>query len=130
MYCSGICELCIFKDCLITATGTLIEVKPQLWFESFAMNDFSVVPFHFIVVLGTLLTTILGVNIEKTNKIMMPLFFILFTILAVRIAFIPNVLENYSTMFAVDFDLLLRSYDLGLGNGASFFSPCQLQVPA
>ena len=39
----------------------------------------------------TLLTIVLGAHtIEKTNKIMMPLFFILFAALAVRMAFLPG----------------------------------------
>lgn len=58
-----------------------------VWFESFSSKPFSVIPLHIIVVAGTLLTLFFGAHsIEKTNKIMMPLFFIIFLILAVRVA--------------------------------------------
>ena len=49
------------------------------------------VPYHIIVVVGTLLTLFLGAHsIEKTNKIMMPLFFLIFLVLAVRVFFLPG----------------------------------------
>lgn len=48
------------------------------WFDSFSSKPFSVIPLHIIVVAGTLLTLFFGAHsIEKTNKIMMPLFFII-----------------------------------------------------
>ena len=48
------------------------------------------VPYHIIVVVGTLLTLFLGAHsIEKTNKIMMPLFFLIFLVLAVRVFSCP-----------------------------------------
>ena len=54
-------------------------------------HSYSVVPYHIIVVVGTLLTLFLGAHsIEKTNKIMMPLFFIIFVMLAVRVALLPG----------------------------------------
>ena len=41
------------------------------------------IPFHVVVVVGTLLTLLLGAkSIEKSNKVMMPLFFLIFLILA------------------------------------------------
>ena len=52
---------------------------------------YSVIPYHVIVVVGTLLTLFLGAHsIEKTNKVMMPLFFVIFLVLAVRVAFLPG----------------------------------------
>ena len=69
-----------FADSLF---GNLMTVDTAAWFESFSMTSYSVIPYHIIVVVGTLLTLFLGArSIEKTNKIMMPLFFIIFLILA------------------------------------------------
>ena len=68
-----------------------MTVEPGQWFESFAFQQFSVVPYHAVIIIVTLLTIVLGAHtIEKTNKIMMPLFFILFAALAVRMAFLPG----------------------------------------
>ena len=59
------------------------------------------------MVVGTLLTLYLGAHsIEKTNKIMMPLFFIIFLILAVRVAMLPNVAEGYRFMFTPRWEAL------------------------
>ena len=77
----------VLKALTQAITGSLMSVDTNTWFASFAFSPYSVIPYHFIVVAGTLLTLFFGAkSIEKTNKIMMPLFFILFAILAVRVA--------------------------------------------
>lgn len=98
----------VLKGMTDSLTGTLLKVDPAQWFESFALTDYSVIPYHVVVVAVTLLTTALGVkSIEKTNKVMMPLFFILFALIAIRMAFLPEALSHYTTMFSVDFPRLL-----------------------
>lgn len=65
------------------------------------------VPYHIIVVVGTLLTLLLGADsIEKTNKVMMPLFFIIFLVLAVRVALLPGAAEGYRFMLTPHWDAL------------------------
>ena len=43
-----------------------------------------------------------GRGIEKANKIMMPVFFILFAVLGIYVAFQPGAIEGYKYMFRVD----------------------------
>lgn len=43
-----------------------------------------------------------GRGIEKANKIMMPIFFILFAILGIYVAFQPGAIEGYKYIFRVD----------------------------
>lgn len=43
-----------------------------------------------------------GRGIEKTNKIMMPVFFILFAVLGIYVAFQPGAIEGYKYIFRVD----------------------------
>ncbi len=43
-----------------------------------------------------------GRGIEKANKIMMPLFFILFAVLGIYVAFQPGAIEGYKYIFKVD----------------------------
>ena len=70
------------------------------WFGAFSSTPYSVIPYHVIVVVGTLLTLFLGAHsIEKTNKVMMPLFFLIFLVLAVRVALLPGAAEGYRFMF-------------------------------
>ena len=64
----------VLKALTDSLTGTLMTAEPAAWFDSFSLAGYSVVPFHAVVVVGTLLTLLLGArSIEKSNKIMMPL---------------------------------------------------------
>ena len=72
---------------------------------------------------GTLLTLLLGAkSIEKSNKIMMPIFFIIFVILAVRVAFLPGAVEGYKFMFTFDWSALKNPMTWIWAMGQAFFS--------
>ncbi len=104
-------------------TGRLMAVDTVTWFEGFSAAGYSVVPFHVIVVLGTLLTLLLGVkSIERSNKIMMPLFFVIFVILAVRVGFLPGAAEGYRFMFTPDWSALKEPMVWIWAMGQAFFS--------
>ncbi|CAD7286536.1 sodium-dependent transporter [Campylobacter suis] len=103
--------------------GSLMSVDTSTWFESFALSEYSVIPFHVIVVVGTLLTLFFGAkSIEKTNKIMMPLFFILFVVLAVRVAMLDGAFEGYKFLFRADFAKLEDPMVWVAAMGQAFFS--------
>ena len=103
--------------------GTLMSIDTGAWFETFSSSSFGVVPYHVIVVVGTLLTLYLGAHsIEKTNKIMMPLFFIIFLVLAVRVAMLPNVAEGYRFMFTPRWEALKDPMIWIWAMGQAFFS--------
>lgn len=113
----------VLKSFTQSITGTLMTVNPEQWFNSFALKNYSVVPYHFIVVIGTLLTLLFGAkSIEKTNKVMMPLFFILILILAVRVAFLPGALAGYKFMFTIQWEQLLDPMVWVWAMGQAFFS--------
>ncbi|WP_027623151.1 sodium-dependent transporter [Clostridium lundense] len=113
----------VLKGFTQSATGSLMTVDTGVWFESFAMTDYSVVPYHIIVVIGTLLTLTLGADsIEKSNKVMMPLFFILFLILAIRVAFLPGAIEGYKFMFIPRWEALGDPMVWIWAMGQAFFS--------
>lgn len=106
-----------------SVTGTLMTVDAGAWFESFSMTPHSVIPYHIIVVVGTLLTLFLGAkSIEKTNKIMMPLFFIIFIILAVRVAMLSGSVEGYLFMFLPRWEALKDPMVWIWAMGQAFFS--------
>ncbi len=113
----------ILKALVESVTGKLMTVDTNQWFASFSGNDYSVVPFHIIVVVVTLLTLLLGAkSIEKTNKIMMPIFFIIFVILAIRVAFLPGALEGYKFMFTPQWEMLKKPMVWIWAMGQAFFS--------
>ena len=113
----------VLKSLFQSLTGSLMTVDSEVWFKSFSSKNFSVIPFHFIVIVATLLTCIKGASsIEKANKIMMPLFFILFVVLAFRVAFLPKAFEGYKFMFTPDWKMVLHPKVLVGAMGQAFFS--------
>ena len=104
-------------------TGELMTVDTAVWFDSFSSADYSVVPFHILIVVGTLLTLLLGAkSIEKSNKIMMPIFFVIFVILAVRVSMLPGAAAGYKFMFKADWGKLKDPMVWIWAMGQAFFS--------
>ena len=113
----------VLKAFFQSVTGELMTVDTGTWFDSFSSKEYSVIPFHIIVVVGTLLTLLLGAkSIEKSNKIMMPVFFVIFVILAVRVAFLPGAVEGYKFMFTPDWSALKNPMTWIWAMGQAFFS--------
>ncbi|MGI6404645.1 MAG: sodium-dependent transporter [Oscillospiraceae bacterium] len=113
----------VLKAFANSLTGSLMTVDTGVWFESFAMTNYSVIPYHIIVVVGTLLTLLLGANsIEKSNKVMMPVFFGIFIILAIRVAMLPGSVEGYKFMFTPEWSKLKDPMVWVWAMGQAFFS--------
>lgn len=113
----------ILKALFQSVTGEIMTLDTEAWFGSFSTTHFSVVPFHIIIVVGTLLTLLLGAkSIEKSNKIMMPVFFIIFVILAIRVAFLPGAAAGYRFMFTPDWAKLKDPMVWVWAMGQAFFS--------
>ena len=113
----------VLKALADSVTGTLMHADTAAWFASFSQTGFSVVPYHVIVVVGTLLTLFLGAHsIEKSNKVMMPLFFLIFLILAVRAAFLPGAGKGYLFMLIPRWEALKDPAVWISAMGQAFFS--------
>lgn len=90
----------VLKGFVDSLTGEIFAREATVWFDSFAGKKYSVIPYHFIAIVITVITCIGGASsIEKSNKIMMPAFFILFVILAIRVASLDNAYQGYINMF-------------------------------
>lgn len=63
-----------------------------------------------------------GGGIEKANKIMMPVFFVLFVILGVYVAFQPGAVEGYKYIFRIDPAALADPKTWIFALGQAFFS--------
>ncbi|MFR6406364.1 MAG: sodium-dependent transporter [Holdemanella sp.] len=113
----------VLKALVDSVAGTLMTADAAAWFSDFSSLDFSVIPYHIIVVAGTLLTLFLGAHsIEKTNRIMMPVFFLIFVVLAVRVAFLPDAAEGYKFMFTPRWEMLCDPMMRIRAMGQAFFS--------
>ena len=64
----------------------------------------------------------IGQGIEKANRIMMPVFFILFAILGIYVAFQPGAIDGYRYIFRIDPVILANPKTWIFALGQAFFS--------
>ena len=102
-------------------TGKILEVDTAEFFAQATQGNFVILPWHVAVIVITLLFAGAS-SIEKTNKIMMPAFFVLFFILAVRVAFLPGAIEGYKYLFVPDWSYLFNVETWVNAMGQAFFS--------
>lgn len=113
----------VLKALIISITGEIQNINTEAWFYSFALTDFSVVWYHAFIIILSLLSLIYGVkSIEKTNKFMMPLFFILFIILSIRVSFLDGSIKGYEFLFVPNWNSLLDTNVWITAMGQAFFS--------
>ena len=113
----------VLKALTDSLLGVLMTTDTAEWFQSFSMVPYSVIPFHVIVVVGTLLTLFLGAHsIERTTKVMMPLFFVIFLFLAIRVSFLPGAAEGYRFIFMPRWEMLKNPLVWIWAMGQAFFS--------
>ena len=104
-------------------TGSVLAGNAQTYFDTLAV-DFGSIPWHLAAVVLTALILILGVEggIEKISKFMMPAFFILFLIIAVRVFFLPGSEGGYAYLLQPDWSYLLNPKTWIYAMGQAFFS--------
>ncbi|MEQ2457212.1 sodium-dependent transporter [Flavonifractor hominis] len=104
-------------------TGSVLAGDAQNFFDSLAVS-FGSIPWHFAAVAVTVCILIFGVasGIEKLSKFMMPAFFILFLIIAIRVAFLPGAMEGYLYLLQPDWSYLLNPETWVMAMGQAFFS--------
>lgn len=105
-------------------TGTLMNTEPETFFGQMSGAHLSSVPWHIVVVVITAAILIFGISsgIEKINKVMMPAFFILFLVIAVRVAFLPGAFEGYKYLLVPDWSYLKSPETWIMAMGQAFFS--------
>lgn len=112
----------VSKALFDSLTGSLMRADTATWFDSFSQKPYSVVGFHFAIIAITLITCIGGAStIEKSNKFMMPTFFILFVVLAIKILTLDGAIEGYKYMFRYDSEAL-NINTIVQAMGQAFFS--------
>lgn len=86
--------------------------------------DFGSIPWHMAGLVLTFAIMLMGVSrgIEKMNKVMMPLFFVLFILLMIRVATLPGAGNGYKYLLTPDWSALgdVRTWVYALGQ--AFFS--------
>lgn len=104
-------------------TGAILSTDAAVYFSQ-ATGEFGSVPWHVIVVATAMAVLLFGVSsgIEKINKVLMPSFFVLFAILAIRVAFLPEAVEGYKFLFVPKWEYLLKVDTWVMAMGQAFFS--------
>lgn len=106
-----------------SVTGALFAEEAGAYFSR-AAGPFGSLGWHGLVVLLVTLILLTGVKggIEKAGKIMMPVFFLLFLVLAVRAAMLPGAAEGYRFLFVPRWEALTRPDTWVMAMGQAFFS--------
>lgn len=104
-------------------TGVILSQDSAAYFAE-ATGSFGSLPWHLAVVFITVIILLTGstAQIEKANRIMMPVFFTLFAILAVRVFFLPGAEMGYDFLFVPKWDELLKPNTWVMAMGQAFFS--------
>ncbi len=104
-------------------SGELLQQKDTLALFTNISGDFGNVVSHLAGFLIVFLIMIFGISngIEKLNKVLMPLFFILFVILAIKAALLPGSFRGYDYLFNFDFAQFLEPQNWIYALGQAFF---------
>ena len=109
---------------LLGSLGIAIGYGHHEVFLQEVTGEFGSVFWHTLVIVMTALILMFGSTsgIEKVNKILMPLFFILFLILAIRVYFLPNSGAGYEFLFTPNWEQLGHIETWVMAMGQAFFS--------
>ena len=113
----------VFRSIQGVVTNELLTNDIPAFFTNMTQS-FSNVPCHFLVLFVTclLLFTSATNAIEKVNKVLMPAFFILFIILAIRVSLFDGAFEGYKFLFVPKWEYLLNKETWIMAMGQAFFS--------
>lgn len=106
-----------------SVTGEMLAIESSEYFGQIT-GTFGSVPWHITVILIAVIALMTGIitGIEKVSKVMMPAFYILFIILAVRVAFLPGAVEGYKYLLIPRWEYLLKPETWIMAMGQAFFS--------
>lgn len=104
-------------------SGQLMSADPVPFFQA-AASSFGNPIWHTAVVAVVCLVLIFGVSagIERVSKVLMPLFFLLFLVLAAWVFTLPGAGEGYRFLFVPHWEQLLRAETWIMAMGQAFFS--------
>ncbi|WP_418562020.1 sodium-dependent transporter [Holdemanella porci] len=113
----------VFRSIQGVLTNELLTNDIPAFFTNMTQS-FSNVPCHFLVLFITclLLFTSATNAIEKANKVLMPAFFILFIILAIRVSLFDGAIGGYKFLFVPKWEYLLNKETWIMAMGQAFFS--------
>jgi len=114
----------ILKFLFGSLSGSVMAAENSGAYFGATAGHFGAVPWHLLGLAITFAVMILGIHsgIEKFNKLMIPLFYALFLILAVRVATLDGAMDGYRYLLIPDWSSLLKPQTWIYALGQSFFS--------
>ena len=114
----------VLKFFIGSVSGEMIKSEDSGAYFGEIATDFGSVPWHIIVLVVTFAFMAFGISkgIERVNKVLMPLFYLLFVIIAIRVAFLPGSGAGYDFMFNPDWSALANPQTWVFALGQAFFS--------
>ncbi len=105
-------------------TGSAINNNDSGVYFSNIAGRFGAVSWHIIAIIISFAIMAFGISkgIEKVNKILIPIFYVLFIILAIRVYFLEGAHEGYAFLLKPDFSKLLNIDTWVFALGQAFFS--------
>ena len=114
----------ILKFTVGALTGGLMNSPDSGAYFGAIAGPFGSVGWHIAGLVLTLIIMVAGISagIEKVNKVMMPAFFLMFLILAVKTAFLPGAMDGYIYLFSPKWEFLGNPKTWVYALGQAFFS--------
>ena len=113
----------VLKTLFAGVTGELLVADSAALFNEMA-SPLGNIPCHTLMIVIACVLLIFGATkgIEKVNKFMMPAFFVLFLVLAVRVFFLEGASEGYRFLLIPKWEYLLMADTWIMAMGQAFFS--------
>lgn len=114
----------ILKFLFGSLNGSVMAAENSGAYFGSTASAFGCVGWHILGLAITFAVMIFGIQagIEKMNKLMIPLFYVMFLILAVRIFTLDNAMDGYRYLLIPDWSYLLRPKTWVYALGQAFFS--------
>ncbi|MBS9775659.1 MAG: sodium-dependent transporter [Fusobacterium sp.] len=114
----------ILKFTVQSFTGAVTSSENSGAFFGEIAGKFGSLNWHIISLILIILIMSFGIanGIEKINKVMMPLFFLMFIFLALRVLFLPGAMEGYKFLLKPDWAKLFLPKTWMFALGQAFFS--------
>ena len=101
-------------------TQTVLPLLSARWRPAFGNNGWQLAALFFCILI---LMFGVGSGIENANKLMMPVFFILFVFLGIYVAFQPGAMQGYRYIFRIDPEILADPKTWIFALGQALFLP-------
>lgn len=113
----------VLKYFFISLTGEISTINIETYFTTFTNSNISVF-WHGLAVLITLLIVSFGISkgIEKINKIIIPLLFVIFALLVVKSLSMPGSIKGVKYILSPDWSYLLKANTWVMALGQAFFT--------